>query len=47
MFTGIIEEIGIIRNIVKGSRSIKLTITDRCKWCLFDCYCTWKRWFYC
>lgn len=29
MFTGIIEEIGIIRNIVKGSRSIKLTITAK------------------
>lgn len=29
MFTGIIEEIGIVRNIVKGSRSIKLTITAK------------------
>ena len=29
MSTGIIEEIGIIRNIVKGSRSIKLTITAK------------------
>lgn len=29
MFTGIIEEIGTVKNIVKGSRSIKLTIAAR------------------
>lgn len=27
MFTGIIEEVGTVRNIIKGSRSIKLAIT--------------------
>ena len=29
MFTGIIEEIGIIRNIVKGFAFYKLTITAK------------------